>query len=112
ALHSLMELDASEFRESSDEAGLAVMLAHIVDHLCLAWHRRWTRYEDKAAVTHDDWNTMSSAIPNWDSQFVLKEQGIEYPVVGGIKWHGDALDQSTILKYLRAAEVALRELRS
>src|SRR5690349_11600448 len=74
------ELDAGELRESADEAGLAVDLALILDHLCLAWHQRRMRFEDD--VTPDDWNTMSSAIPNWDGHFVLKEPGIDYPVIG------------------------------
>ena len=53
------------------EADLMVLCQHIIEHICVSWHVRSLTPDAVANLTFDEFDRMSSAIPNLSGQFVL-----------------------------------------
>lgn len=65
------EIDCNELSPVDDAVEVLVDLAHIQEHLCLAWHERVPeKLSSDSLDTHGDPATI---IPNWNLMFRLED---------------------------------------
>jgi hypothetical protein len=55
------------------EPALAVVLAHILDHICRAWNCKDRTPEELAALSQEEFERLSNTVPNFLGQRVLGE---------------------------------------
>jgi hypothetical protein len=106
----LADLENGQYRTLGDAGGLMVMLAHALDHLCRAWHRRNQDASQRADQSQEAFEAMSSAVPNWEHRFKLVDGGTTHEAVAPLLRGRTRLNVLTIEKYVSAAESALCEL--
>jgi hypothetical protein len=108
----LADLQDGEYQTLADLGALRVTLAHLLDHLCLAWHRRNLAASEWADQSQEAFEAMSSAVPNWESRFKLVDEGTTHDQIAPLLCRRMRLSVPTIEMYLRAAESALGALLS
>jgi hypothetical protein len=106
----LRDLEAGKYRRGPDEWGLAVSLTFIVDHLCLAWHQRWMGPDEVMKESQEERDLRAVSVPNWGGRFKLVDIAHVHAGIDSSVRRRGTLNASTIGTYLRAAEVALRDL--
>ena len=60
-------------QEIDDYMGTAVFLAHVLNHLCLAWHQRNMEMHISMSLSQEEYEQLSYRIPNWEGKFRLIE---------------------------------------
>lgn len=55
----------------NDEEDLALSLAHVLNHLCCAWHFRLLDEKAIENLHQDVFNQLSQALPNFDGELIL-----------------------------------------
>jgi hypothetical protein len=98
-----------EYREFTDEWGFVVRLGDILDHLCLAWHRKRLGPHDVTKESQEEYELKTVSVPNWGERFRLVEIAALHPAIAP-RLSRQKIDQDTIRTYLRAAEAALQNL--
>ncbi len=66
------EIEQGEHDESS-EMPLSIDFAHILSHLCRAWHFKWMSDEDIDALTQEEWDLTYDSVPKWNLDARLVE---------------------------------------
>lgn len=97
------------YLEDALGAELAVMLGHILGHLCQAWHRRQMGPDDVVKESLEEFNLNATSVPNWGGHFQLVETATSHPAIDFFLSR-QKIDVDTMCVYLLAAEVALQAL--
>jgi len=111
ALAALISADSKvdEYSEWTDEIRLGINLGFAIGKLCLAWHGRSVSPEEDIWETQDEFEILSSSVPNWGGRFKLVDAGALYAGIDPSVQRRRVLNKNTIHAYLRAAEAALRD---
>ena len=59
--------------EAGCDAGIAVYLEHVLDHLCRSWHRRRATMNELESESQEHFELLCQSVPNWESRFSLVE---------------------------------------
>jgi len=101
-------LQEIEHGKDTDPA-IWVFLGDILNHLCLAWHRRRFGPDEVAQESREEYERRSVSVPNWGGRFRLVEFTASHAAVAP-HLPRRKIDRSTAGKYLREAEVTLQNL--
>jgi hypothetical protein len=102
---SLREIEHGEDKDPA----MWVLLGNILDHLCLAWHRRRLGPDEVLQENQEDYERKAVSVPNWGEQFQLVEFTALHPSIEQLVSHR-IIDRKTVGKYLRDGEAALQNL--
>lgn len=59
------------------DVSVIIPIYHVLDHLCLAWHRRAMPISEIMDQSFDEFESLTYQIPNWEGRFTL----VEMPLV-------------------------------
>lgn len=92
-----------------DDPAMWVCLSHILDSLCLAWHRRMRGAGEVAKETQEDFERQTVAVPNWIGRFHMVDFN-EASHVMDLHLERSTIVRRTVLRYLRAAKSDVQKL--
>jgi hypothetical protein len=107
---TLRDLSEGKYHVASDEMHLLIDLSLVLNKLCVAWHRRTSTYDEVVRESQEDYEAMTTKIPDWGGRFTMVESGVMHGGIPNSVYCRMSMDTQTIGDYLRAAEVALRDL--
>jgi hypothetical protein len=62
--------------EPDNTPALAIDLAHIMDHLCLAWNCKDMTHEQMDALTQEEFEQLCNTVPNFMGNRILGEYAL------------------------------------
>jgi len=86
-----------------------VLLGEVLDHLCLAWHRKRLHPEEVMQESQEDYELKAVSVPNWAERFRLVDLATTHPAIDPRLSHRK-IAGDTVCTYLRTAEMPLRNL--
>lgn len=99
----------SALRSEDPDLALWVDFADILNHLCLAWHRKRWGPEEVMKQSQDDYELQADSIPNWGGRFQLVDWVVSLPTVD-LRVSRGTINPETVATYLTVAEAALQNL--
>lgn len=108
ALHAIHSA-RSRLRDEHTEPAIWVYLADILNHLCLAWHRKRLGPDELTRESQQQYELKSISVPNWGGRFRLVRFAASHPAID-LQLSRGKIQRNTVDSYLGAAEAALHKL--